>query len=100
MGARLRFSIAAARRHDVLLIDEALSTGDASFQRRSQERINELRAEAGTVFLVSHSNKTITETCDRCLWLESGVLRMDGPADEVVAAYEEFTAGRKGVPAA
>ncbi|MGW6605561.1 ABC transporter ATP-binding protein [Streptomyces sp. NPDC055036] len=94
MGARLRFSIAAAKSHDVLLIDEALSTGDARFQRRSQERITELRAEAGTVFLVSHSDKTILDTCDRALWLESGTLRMDGPAREVVAAYEEFT-GRK-----
>ncbi|MGW5419279.1 ABC transporter ATP-binding protein [Streptomyces sp. NPDC003943] len=91
MGARLRFSIAAARSHDVLLIDEALATGDAGFRRRSQKRIDELRAEAGTVFLVSHSNSTITETCDRALWLEAGTLRMDGPADEVVAAYEEFT---------
>ncbi|MFF5935436.1 ABC transporter ATP-binding protein [Streptomyces sp. NPDC012508] len=91
MGARLRFSIAAAKSHDVLLIDEALSTGDARFRRRSQERINELRAEAGTVFLVSHSNSTITQTCDRALWLEAGTLRMDGPAKEVVAAYEAFT---------
>ncbi|MFJ4923901.1 ABC transporter ATP-binding protein [Streptomyces sp. NPDC088725] len=92
MGARLRFSIAAAKSHEVLLIDEALSTGDAAFQRRSKERIAELREEAGTVFLVSHSNRTITETCDRALWLEAGTLRMDGPAAEVVAAYEEFTA--------
>ncbi|GAA2798318.1 ABC transporter ATP-binding protein [Streptomyces showdoensis] len=92
MGARLRFSIAAARSHDVLLIDEALATGDAPFRRRSQRRIDELRAEAGTVFLVSHSNSTITETCDRALWLEAGSLRMDGPADEVVAAYDDFTA--------
>ncbi|MFE5617164.1 ABC transporter ATP-binding protein [Streptomyces sp. NPDC056524] len=91
MGARLRFSIAAAKSHDVLLIDEALSTGDARFRRRSQERIDELRAEAGTVFLVSHSNSTITQTCDRALWLEAGTLRMDGPAKEVVAAYEAFT---------
>ncbi|MET9954946.1 ABC transporter ATP-binding protein [Streptomyces sp. NPDC006339] len=91
MGARLRFSIAAARSHDVLLIDEALATGDASFRRRSRERIDELRAEAGTVFLVSHSNATIAETCDRALWLEAGTLRRDGPAGEVVAAYEEFT---------
>ncbi|MET8507804.1 ABC transporter ATP-binding protein [Streptomyces sp. NPDC004787] len=91
MGARLRFAIAAARSHDVLLIDEALATGDAAFRRRSQKRIDELRAEAGTVFLVSHSNTTITETCDRALWLESGELLMDGPAKEVVAAYERRT---------
>jgi teichoic acid transport system ATP-binding protein len=95
MGARLRFSIAAAKNHEVLLIDEALSTGDARFQRRSQERIKELRKEAGTVFLVSHSNRAITETCDRALWLEAGVLRMDGPAADVVAAYDEFAGGKK-----
>ncbi|MFE9372107.1 ABC transporter ATP-binding protein [Streptomyces sp. NPDC006711] len=94
MGARLRFSIAAAKNHDVLLIDEALATGDARFQRRSQERITELRKEAGTVFLVSHSNASIRETCERTLWLESGTLRMDGPTDEVLAAYESFTKKR------
>lgn len=90
MAARLRFSIAAAKKHDVLLIDEALSTGDAAFRRRSEERVRELRAEAGTVFLVSHSMGSILETCARTIWLESGVIRMDGPTDSVVAAYEEF----------
>nr|WP_167348161.1 MULTISPECIES: ABC transporter ATP-binding protein [Streptomyces] len=82
------------RNHDVLLIDESLSTGDARFRSRSRSRrrIDELRAEAGTVFLVSHSNSTVTETCERALWLEAGTPRMDGPAEEVVAAYEEFTA--------
>ncbi|MFI1941065.1 ABC transporter ATP-binding protein [Streptomyces purpureus] len=94
MGARLRFSIAAAKSHDVLLIDEALATGDAAFRRRSKQRIEELRAQAGTVFLVSHSNSAITETCDRALWLEAGTLRMDGPAAEVVEAYQSFT-GKK-----
>jgi teichoic acid transport system ATP-binding protein len=94
MAARLKFAVAAARSHEVLLIDEALSTGDARFQRRSRERIAELRAEAGTVLLVSHHHRTITETCDRALWLESGTLRMDGPAEEVVAAYEESTGGK------
>ncbi|MEU6352050.1 ABC transporter ATP-binding protein [Streptomyces sp. NPDC047072] len=93
MGARLRFSIAAAKDHDVLLIDEALATGDRSFQRRSEERIRELRQHAGTVFLVSHNNKSIRDTCERVLWLERGELRMDGPTEEVMAAYEEFTGG-------
>jgi teichoic acid transport system ATP-binding protein len=95
MAARLRFSIAAAKSHDVLLIDEALSTGDASFRVRSEERIRELRREAGTVFLVSHSSSTILDTCDRAIWLESGVIRADGPADEIVAKYEAFSKGRK-----
>ncbi|MEV1067644.1 ABC transporter ATP-binding protein [Streptomyces sp. NPDC050263] len=95
MGARLRFSIAAAKDHDVLLIDEALATGDAKFRNRSAERIQEMREHAGTVFLVSHSNSTITETCERALWLERGELQMDGPAEEVVAAYEAFTSDPK-----
>ncbi|MGV9564900.1 ABC transporter ATP-binding protein [Streptomyces sp. NPDC003480] len=102
MAARLRFSIAAAKDHDVLLIDEALATGDRSFQKRSEERIRELRQHAGTVFLVSHNNKSIRDTCDRVLWLERGVLRMDGPTEEVLEAYEAFTGGgdkQKDVPA-
>ncbi len=94
MAARLRFSIAAAKRHDVLLIDEALATGDRSFQRRSEERIRELRKEAGTVFLVSHNNNSIRDTCDRVLWLEKGELWMDGPTEEVLEAYEEYSGGK------
>ncbi|MEV8092107.1 ABC transporter ATP-binding protein [Streptomyces nigra] len=91
MAARLRFSIAAAKDHDVLLIDEALATGDRSFQKRSEARIRELRRHAGTVFLVSHNNKSIRDTCERVLWLERGELRMDGPTGEVLKEYEAFT---------
>ncbi|MGW5689876.1 hypothetical protein ACWEWX_02640, partial [Streptomyces asiaticus] len=54
-------------------------------------RIRELRQEAGTVFLVSHNNKSIRDTCDRVLWLEKGELLMDGPTDEVIKAYEKET---------
>jgi teichoic acid transport system ATP-binding protein len=90
MAARLRFSIAAAKKHDVLLIDEALATGDAQFRRRSEQRVRELRAEAGTVFLVSHAIGTIRDTCERTIWLESGVIRMDGPTDVVVPEYEKY----------
>ncbi|MCY0950706.1 ABC transporter ATP-binding protein [Streptomyces sp. H27-S2] len=93
MAARLRFSIAAAKDHDVLMIDEALATGDRSFQVRSENRIRELREKAGTVFLVSHNNKSIRDTCDRVLWLEKGELLMDGPTEEVVSAYEKATNG-------
>ncbi|WP_210580196.1 ABC transporter ATP-binding protein [Streptomyces sp. GESEQ-4] len=91
MAARLRFSIAAAKDHDVLLIDEALATGDANFRKRSEARIRELRKSAGTVFLVSHNNKSIRDTCDRVLWLERGELRMDGPTEDVLKEYEAFT---------
>ena len=90
MAARLRFSIAAAKDHDVLMIDEALATGDRKFQKRSEARIRELRKEAGTVFLVSHNNKSIRDTCDRVLWLERGELRMDGATEDVLKEYEKF----------
>jgi teichoic acid transport system ATP-binding protein len=92
MAARLRFAIASAKTHDVLLIDEALATGDAQFRRRSEQRVQELRAGAGTVFLVSHQLPTVRAACERTIWLEAGVIRMDGPTDEVVDAYEQFTA--------
>jgi teichoic acid transport system ATP-binding protein len=88
MSARLRFAIAAAKEHDVLLIDEALATGDARFRKRSAQRVQELRANAGTVFLVSHDAKAVRESCERTIWLEAGVIRMDGPTDEVMDAYE------------
>ncbi|GIE89344.1 ABC transporter ATP-binding protein [Actinoplanes regularis] len=91
MGARLRFSIAAAKQHDVLLIDEALATGDAKFRRRSEARVRELRAQAGTVFLVSHSEQTIRDTCERAIWLESGSIRADGPTEDVLKEYETFS---------
>lgn len=88
MSARLRFAIAASVTHEILLIDEALATGDAEFQRKSQERILELREQAGTVFLVTHSASIVRETCNRAVWLDQGIIRMDGATDEVVDAYE------------
>ena len=92
MSARLRFAIAAAKMHEVMLVDEALATGDARFRRRSEDRVRELIASAGTIFLVSHAVGTIQEVCERSIWLERGLIRMDGPTNEVVAAYEEFMA--------
>ncbi|OEV03991.1 teichoic acid ABC transporter ATP-binding protein [Streptomyces oceani] len=91
MAARLRFSIAAAKKHDVLMIDEALATGDRRFRKRSEARVRDMRQQAGTVFLVSHNNKSIRDTCDRVLWLEHGTLRMDGPTEEVLKEYESFS---------
>ncbi|WP_306211228.1 ABC transporter ATP-binding protein [Actinoplanes sp. RD1] len=90
MAARLKFSIAAAKKHDVLLIDEALATGDAKFRKRSEQRVRDLRAEAGTVFLVSHSEQSIRDTCERAIWLESGKIRADGPTDAVMKEYEAY----------
>lgn len=88
MQARLKFSIAAAKTHDILIIDEALAVGDRRFRQRSEDRIRKIAKEAGTIFLVSHSMQSIRDTCTRTIWINKGVLEMDGPTDEVVAAYE------------
>lgn len=91
MRARLHFAIATSVEPELLLIDEALSVGDAEFKRRSKQRIEELREGAGTVFLVSHSMRSITRTCTRVVWLEKGRIVRDGDPKEIVAAYQRQT---------
>ncbi len=98
MAARLRFAISTAAVPDVLMIDEALATGDAEFRERSQRRIAEIREHAGTVFLVSHSSVTVKKMCERALWLDKGTLVMDGPAEEVVDAYRASTSKKSPPP--
>ncbi len=90
MAARLRFAISAATTPDVLIIDEALATGDAEFKAKSAARIEEIRAEAGTVFLVSHSASTIRRMCSRVIWLDKGEIVSDGEPAAVIAEYEQF----------
>ena len=87
MGSRLRFAIAAAARPEILLIDEALATGDVASKERSEERMTAIRRDAGTVFLVSHAAQTIEEMCTRALWIHEGELVLDGPAVETARAY-------------
>ena len=91
MSARLRFAIAASRDHDILIIDEALAVGDQEFRNRSEARMREMRDRAGTVFLVSHSMKSILDTCTRVIWIEKGELIMDGKPEKVVKAYNKHT---------
>lgn len=90
MAARLRFAIAAAAKPRVLLIDEALATGDAAFKERSEQRMRALRESAGCVFLVSHAAQTIEETCSRAIWLHRGRLIQDGSAYDVARAYRWY----------
>jgi teichoic acid transport system ATP-binding protein len=94
MAQRLRFSIAAAKSHEILMIDEALATGDANFRAKSHEKIMELRGEAGTVFLVAHNLAEIEESCNRVIWLEKGQIMMQGEdVPAIVDAYLEATGG-------
>lgn len=88
MRARLQFAIATAITPEILMVDEALSTGDAEFKERSDERIREMLGEAGTIFLVSHSMKNVRDLCTRVLWLDHGKLVADGDPGPVVDAYE------------
>lgn len=88
MRARLAFAISTLKVPDILLIDEALAVGDKQFRAMSLQRLNEIKEQAGTVVLVSHNLSEIRETCERAIWLDQGVLRIDGSADEVLAAYE------------
>jgi len=88
MRARLAFSIATLRVPDVLLVDEALAVGDKEFRVRSLERINEIRAQAGTVIMVTHNVAEIRATCNRAIWLSDGELVADGSVEDVLEAYE------------
>jgi ABC-type polysaccharide/polyol phosphate transport system ATPase subunit len=92
MLARLGFSVATAWVPDIVIIDEVLNVGDAAFVRRTQDRMREIRAAGATVILVSHSTDAILRTCDRCVWLDKGVVRGDGPAWEILADYMAATA--------
>lgn len=96
MAARLRFAISTAAVPDILVVDEALATGDAEFKAKATERIAQIRESAGTIFVVSHSAKQIETMCTRALWLDQGSLVMDGPAGSVAAAYaNRYPARRK-----
>ena len=88
MSARLKFAIATAKDYEILIVDEALSVGDRKFRKKSEDRIREIRENAGTVFLVSHSMRSIRDTCNRAIWIEKGDLRADGDADSVIREYE------------
>jgi ABC-type polysaccharide/polyol phosphate transport system ATPase subunit len=89
MMVRLAFAIATAIEPEVLLIDEALSAGDLSFQRKAKARMMDLMDRAHLMVMVSHDLKSLRELCTRALWMDHGSLRQDGRAEEVINAYEE-----------
>ena len=91
MASRLQFAIATSMDPEILIIDEALNTGDAQFRARTASRIDELREKAGCVFLVSHSLPTIREMTNRCIWIQQGELIMDGDPTEVTKTYTGYT---------
>ncbi len=90
MFGRLAFSVAINMDPDILLIDEALSVGDARFKRKSFDKMRDLCAEARTIVLVSHSLGSIEQLCDHAIWMHKGELQMHGDPEEVVHAYTKF----------
>jgi ABC-type polysaccharide/polyol phosphate transport system ATPase subunit len=89
MVARLAFATATDEMAEVLLIDEVLSVGDADFQSKSRARMEELIAHGSAVILVSHDMTAVRSLAQKAIWLENGVVKMSGPTEQVVAAYEK-----------
>ena len=90
MGSRLNFAISTAIEPDILLVDEALSTGDAAFGEKAKERINGVIERAGNLFLVSHSIGTVEDLCERSIWIYQGEIIADGPTVDVCPKYHEW----------
>jgi ABC-type polysaccharide/polyol phosphate transport system ATPase subunit len=88
MFVRLGFAVAAHVEPDVLLIDEVLSVGDESFQRKCAEKIDEFRRDGRTIVFVSHGLGQVEQLCQEVAWIDKGDLKMLGPAAEVIAAYQ------------
>ena len=97
MQMRLAFSVATARRPDVLIIDEALSVGDAYFQHKSFDRIREFRKLGTTLLIVSHDKAAIQSICDRAILLDSGRLTKEGTPEEVMDFYNARLSERENI---
>jgi ABC-2 type transport system ATP-binding protein len=92
MRVRLGFAISTAVDADILLLDEVMGVGDASFKDKANKRLAELHERSEIVVLALHDNGTIRKTCDKAIWLDKGSVKMFGPVDEVLQAYEATTA--------
>ena len=90
MYSRLAFSVSVHMKPDILLIDEALSAGDASFKSKASAKMHDLMSSARAMFLVSHSLGSVKELCDRAIWMHKGKLMLDGSPDDVIKAYTKF----------
>ena len=89
MFSRLAFSVAMNLEPEVLLLDEILAVGDASFQQKSLNAMRDLLDRSGTILFVSHSLGSVEEFCDRAIWLDRGVVAAEGAASDVVEQYRK-----------
>jgi lipopolysaccharide transport system ATP-binding protein/teichoic acid transport system ATP-binding protein len=90
MFSRLAFSVAVHMEPDVLIIDEALSAGDAKFKKKAAVKMDELMGQARTLLLVSHALSTIKDMCNDAIWLDHGKLMRRGDPTEIVDAYLRY----------
>ncbi|WP_106537679.1 ABC transporter ATP-binding protein [Haloactinopolyspora alba] len=90
MFQRLAFSVAVHMDPDILLIDEALSAGDATFKQKAAAKMKDLAANARTMFLVSHALRSVKDMCNDAVWMHNGRLMMHGEPKEVIAEYRKF----------
>ena len=88
MRARLGFSIATVVKPDILILDEVLSVGDASFRQKSEERVKSMFDEGVTVLFVSHSLEQVKRICDKAIILEHGTVIAQGDVEEVAEIYQ------------
>jgi len=95
MQMRLAFSVATAHRPDILIVDEALSVGDAYFQHKSFERIRQFRKQGTTLLIVSHDKAAIQSMCDRAILLNAGVLALEGEPEIVMDFYNASLASHQ-----
>ena len=89
MRVRLAFAISTAVEADILLLDEVLGVGDASFQEKANKRLQDLHARAEIVVLAIHNSDAIRKTCNKVLWMERGRMKMFGDVEDVVGAYDQ-----------
>jgi len=92
MHMRLGFAVAVQLKPDVLLLDEVFAVGDAEFQRRCLQTMQEFRAQGGTLLFVSHAPDAVRQICDRAVVLDSGAVLFDGPVEEGLATYTALAA--------
>ncbi|MGH8782881.1 ABC transporter ATP-binding protein [Paraburkholderia sp.] len=88
MRVRLAFAVSTAVDAEILLLDEVMGAGDASFMQKAKDRLADLHSRAEIVVLAMHSNSEIRKVCNKALWMEGGRVRAFGPVEEVVSQYE------------
>ncbi len=90
MSGRLAFGVAVHVDPDILLIDEAMSAGDARFRERSYQKMKALQERAGAIVFVSHGLSAVRSLADHCIWLENGLVVKRGEPGDVIDAYNDF----------